>query len=152
MKMLQSFGHFPYPPQPHTHTPGIHIAPLARSVDLYDNICVFIAYKSTFIVVNKSTIYVGNKSWRFIFSEFCYNIFPQLQAITKIQPIKQQILLYCTISSETTRFVDFIGKKPTNLGIIIIFITITITLILFRNNKTIIIIFTLILSSSSFSH
>ena len=31
-----------------------HIAPLAGSVDLYDNICVFIAYKSTFIVVNPS--------------------------------------------------------------------------------------------------
>ena len=43
----------------------------------------------------------------------------------KYSKIKQQILLYCTISSETTRFVDFIGKKPTNLGIII---TMTITL------------------------
>ena len=48
---------------------NMHIAPLSRSVDLYDNICVFnklilfIAYKSTFIVVNKSTIYVANKSW-----------------------------------------------------------------------------------------
>ena len=42
----------------------------------------------------------------------------------KYSKIKQQILLYCTISSETTRFVDFIGKKPTNLGIIVI-ITIT---------------------------
>ena len=31
-----------------------HIAPLARFVDLYDKICVFIAYKSTFIVVNES--------------------------------------------------------------------------------------------------
>ena len=41
----------------------LHIAPLARFVDLYDKICVFIAYKSTFIVVNKSTIYVANKSW-----------------------------------------------------------------------------------------
>ena len=40
-----------------------HIAPLARSVDLYDEICVFIAYKSTFIVDNKPTIYVANKSW-----------------------------------------------------------------------------------------
>ena len=58
-----------------------HIAPLVRSVDLYDNICVIIAYISTFIVDYKSTIYVGNKSWRFIFSDFSYNIFPQILAI-----------------------------------------------------------------------
>ena len=47
-----------------------HIAPLVRSVDLYDYICVIIAYISTFLVDYKSTIYVGNESWRFIFSDF----------------------------------------------------------------------------------
>ena len=105
--------------------PPAHIAPLARFVDLYDYICGIIGYISTFIVGNESTINVGNKSWRYIFLWISYNIFPQIQAITKIQPIKQQILLYCTSSSETTRFVDFIGKKPTNIGIIL---TITITI------------------------
>ena len=37
-----------------------HIAPLVRSVDLYDNICVFKAYKSTFIVFSKSTMLATN--------------------------------------------------------------------------------------------
>ena len=91
----------------------------ARFVDLKkDYICGFIGYKSTFIVGNKSTINVGNKSWLYILSWIRYNIFPQIQTITNIQPIEQQILLYCSISSDTTRFVDFIGNKPTNLGII----------------------------------
>ena len=41
--------------------------PLAICVDLYDDICVFIAYKYTFIVGNKSTIN-GGKNLADIFS------------------------------------------------------------------------------------
>ena len=46
--------------------------------DLYGKTCASIAYKSAFIVVNKSTIYVANKSRRHIFSDPCHDIFPQI--------------------------------------------------------------------------
>ena len=62
-----------------------HPAPLARSADLYGKTCASIAYKSTFIVVKKSTIYVANKSRRHIFSDPCHDIFPQSQETTEMQ-------------------------------------------------------------------
>ena len=113
----------------------------------------------------------SHKSWRFIFSDFSQNIFPQLQAITKIQQNKTTNLVvlhhlfrdnkicgfyrqetnkswhhhhlyhYHHHQFQNTRFVDFIGKKPTKKP------TISSETI----NITIIIIFTLIISSSSSS-
>ena len=111
----------------------LHIAPLARSVDLYDYICVIIAYISTFLVDYKSTINVGNKSWRFIFSDFLGfqleyiptnpgDLFSRILAriyshnyrrSPKYSKIKQQILLYCTISSTTHKICGFY-RQETN--------------------------------------